>query len=184
MVQRSFMPSYVIFDSKPFSLSVFYRCPYVERSLLGAWQEELKTLREDLIDVYEMVLKHWYPEQSELQEAGRPGSKDGLLIIFGDFAGSELGENDSRRESESGSFGHMNAFLFMFWFLLCCEGCMQEKHCSSKWQHDQFLFVFLCKFSSVCEFDHCFSASPCAGAVGTSSQINRMHKMKTWPGPV
>lgn len=77
--QRYIMPL-VIFDSKPFS--VLCRCPYVQRSPLGACQEELKTLREYLLNVYTMVLKHWYPEQSELQEAGRPGSKDWLLCFL------------------------------------------------------------------------------------------------------
>lgn len=50
--------------------------------LLGACQEELKTLREYLINVYHEILKHWYPNQSELQEAGLPGSKDCFFDSF------------------------------------------------------------------------------------------------------
>lgn len=74
----------------------------------------------------------------------------------------------------------------MFCFLLCCEGCMQEKRCPSKWQHVITcpisvrvpLQVFLCvSLTTRCQL-------PCAGAVGTSSESNKMHKMKTWLGPV
>ena len=162
--QRYIMP-FVIFDSKPFS--VLCRCPYVQRSLLGACQDELKTLREYLLNVYTMVLKHWYPEQSELQEAGRPGSKDWLLC----FLVVLLAANWERKVRESGSFGKQisrsirNKSVYIYIHVLPASCCVAKVVCKRNGVHQNGNMSNFCSCSfasfSVCEFDHWLSTSVC-----------------------